>query len=296
MKLAFDCNGERWTIVCEPLRAPHTLGALAATLPLGLQLHTPKIAGNHVYWHAPFVQDPEGAIEVIQARPGAFVYWPGRQFLELIFAPLQAETASITVLGQIEGPLGRLVLLAAALREGHGRTLVEGQLSLIEGHPFPAPQRSDDLPAQLVSGRKAFWAACPSDVQAMLASRAIMHPAGPVFMAESEARVLHETLWWVRARIGAASEINLRFAAGLSCNKAATRLRDFCHLGHSSSLLFELEAAFGRAELPLAALVDEAILIAGRLAAWIDLAIPWSPINEAMRGALDAPSTAGEDL
>ena len=89
-----------------------------------------------------------------------------------------------------------------------------------------------------------------------------------------------------RPRDGRAAHLPRRIAA-VACNKAATRLRDFCHLGESAAAIFALEAAFGRDDIPLAALVDEAILCAGRLAAWLDLRIPWSAVNEATRSALD---------
>ena len=104
MDLIFSAEGQSW-----PLRlngsAVRTQRALLNALPLPLQLHTPKIAGSHIYWHAPFVEDVEGATHVLSAAPGAFVYWPVRQFLEITFAPLQAENAEITVLGHLDAPI-----------------------------------------------------------------------------------------------------------------------------------------------------------------------------------------------
>lgn len=286
MKLDLIVGDDRWRIACDTARAPRTLSALAATLPTALQLHTPKIAGQHIYWHAPFVEDAEGGVDVMEAQPGAFLYWPARQFLELIFAPLQAETAEVTLLGQIEGGLPELQALGLRLREQHGRRLFAGNLVPVEGVPAPEP-RSSQVPAELVAIRQKLWSASPADIEALLASRATMHPAGPLFLAESEARILHELLWWVRGGLVKEEPRISRRIAAVSCNKAATRLRDFCHLGESAAAIFALEAAFGRDEIPLAALIDEAILCAGRLAAWLDLRIPWSAINAATRAALD---------
>ena len=61
MKLDFFAGNESWRIACDTARAPRTLRSLASTLPAPLQLHTPKIAGQHIYWHAPFVEDAEVA-------------------------------------------------------------------------------------------------------------------------------------------------------------------------------------------------------------------------------------------
>lgn len=292
MRLNFSACGQRWTIVCDPDRARRTLGTLCAVLPLDLQLHTPKIAGSHIYWHAPFVEDAEGGVDVLQAEPGAFIYWPGRQFLELTFAPLQAETARITVLGRIESGLGRLAELGAALRTDHGCRPFDGRLALIDGTQPIEPPPTPGVPDDLRERRQALWVASPDDVTGLTRSRALMHPAGPVFTAEAEARVLHELLWWVRGRRTGQDEILLRYTAALACNKAATRLRDFCHFGPSATLLFDLEHAFGSAAIPLGPLLDEAILVAGRLAAWLDLLIPWSGINDAMRRAYDESEAA----
>ena len=101
MHLNFTAEGRTWPIRLSG-QATRTRAALLASLPLRLQLHTPKIAGSHIYWHAPFVEDVEGATHVLDAQAGAFIYWPVRQFLEITFAPLQAENAQITVLGQLD--------------------------------------------------------------------------------------------------------------------------------------------------------------------------------------------------
>lgn len=297
MKLAFECDGQRWLIVCDVARAPRTLSALAACLSLDLQLHTPKIAGSHIYWHAPFVEAVEGAVDVMQARPGAFFFWPVRQFLEIAFAPLQAETASITVLGHLAGGVEELAALGAALRNGQGRRSFRGRLTMVEpSRELPPVSPRDGVPADLVARRRQLWTACPAEIRDILSSRAIMHPAGPLFMAESELRVLHETLWSVRSRQGADDEVLLRYAAALACNRTALCLHDLCHLEETAELLRDLKAALLRSDIPLAPMIDEAIMVAGRLAAWLDLLIPWSDVNEAVRSAVDAakePEHAG---
>ncbi|MGO4740700.1 hypothetical protein AB4099_29490 [Bosea sp. 2KB_26] len=293
MKLDFFAGNESWRIACKTARAPRTLQSLAVTLPAALQLHTPKIAGQHIYWHAPFVEDAEGGVDVMEAPPGAFLYWPARQFLELTFAPLQAETATVTLLGQIEGGLPALQALGLRLREGHGVKAFDGRLVLAESAQAQAAAApGSSLPEALVARRRALWQASPPDIEGMLASRAIMHPSGPLFLAESEARILQELLWWVRRGLSSEEPRVSRSIAALACNKAGTRLRDFCHLGESAEILFALEAAFRRPEIALVELIDEAILCAGRLAAWLDLRIPWSAVNSAVRTALDGSAAA----
>ncbi|NVP57453.1 hypothetical protein [Mycoplana rhizolycopersici] len=284
MHLIFSAEGQSW-----PLRlngnAERTQRALLNALPLPLQLHTPKIAGSHIYWHAPFVEDVEGATHVLSAAPGAFLYWPVRQFLEITFAPLQAENAEITVLGHLDAPIEGIAALARTLKHEQGRRILSGTLERAD-RQSSVPEATQLLPPDILSARAKLWAACPADIGGITASRAIMHPAGPVFAAEAEARVLHELLWWVRAERGKRDEDVLRQTAALALNKTATRLRDFCHMEETPALLFRLEAAMAE-DLPFDSLIDEAILAAGRIGAWIDLLIPWNDLNEAFRKALD---------
>lgn len=284
MHLTFTAEGRSWPIRLSG-NATRTRAALLASLPLRLQLHTPKIAGSHIYWHAPFVEDVEGATHVLDAQAGAFIYWPVRQFLEITFAPLQAENAQITVLGQLDAPVDGIAELAATLKNEQGHRIIEGTLALADGEATGAaalPQLSDDL----VSRRKALWHAMPEDIARLTVSRAIMHPAGPVFAAEAEARVLHELLWWIRAGQPRYDDAVLRQTMAITLDKTATRLRDFCHMDETPALLFALRDAT-QTDVPLAALVDEAILVVGRIGAWLDLLIPWNDLNEAFRAALD---------
>lgn len=284
MHLVFSADGQSWPIQLTG-SAERTRSALLRSLPLQLQLHTPKIAGSHIYWHAPFVEDVEGATHVLDAPAGAFLYWPVRQFLEITFAPLQAETAQVTLLGKLDAPIEGITALAAKLKGEQGQRTLSGQLSL-EGQAPEQFEPQPVLPDDIVAARRALWAGCPADISQLTASRAIMHPAGPVFAAEGEARVLHEFLWWVRAARGQQDEAALRVAAALALNKTATRLRDFCHMDQTPALLFRLEEAMHE-PLDFRAVVDEAIIVAGRIGAWIDLLIPWNDLNTAFRTAVD---------
>lgn len=285
MHLTLSAEGQTWPIRLSG-KAERTQRALLSALPMALQLHTPKIAGSHIYWHAPFVEDVEGATHVLAAKAGAFIYWPVRQFLEITFAPLQAENAEITVLGQLEAPVEGIAALAATLKRDTGRRTLTGELAVVDaGTPAGAP--SSPLPAPLVEARKALWKKCPDDITRLTVSRAIMHPAGPVFVAESEARVLHELLWWLRAARAQRDEMVLRQTAAIVLDKTATRLRDFCHMEDTSAVLFRFSAAMEDSSLGFDPLIDEAILVAGRIGAWLDLLIPWNDLNEAFRRALD---------
>ncbi len=112
-----------------------------------------------------------------------------------------------------------------------------------------------------------------------------MHPVGPLLFAESEARTLHETLWWIR-RKGMENELfDCGLPMSLACAKAASRLGGFCHLINAASTLALVATAINNPTCAEAGALDETILYVGRLAGWLDLHIPWNDFNTALRKA-----------
>jgi len=283
MQLTFSSIGQSWFIQLNE-RTPRSCQALLSQLPLSTQLHTPKIAGSHIYWHAPFIEDVEGATDVLDTKAGAFIYWPVRQFLEITFAPLQAEKAQVTILGHVEGNIEGIAALAERVKYAQGHHIITATLELTKGAETLSIPPPIILPDDIVVRREAIWQKMPEEIAHLLASRAIMHPAGPVLTAESQMRNLHEFLWWLRCCRQSVDEQHLRQNAALALNKAATILHDFCHLQETPDMLFRLEQLMAE-KLPFKTILDEAILVSGRLSAWMDLLIPWNDINEAFRKA-----------
>jgi hypothetical protein len=288
MLLILDIEGQEFPLRCDPTGAPLTVAKLAASLPMNIDLHCPKIAGSHIYWGAPFVAPLESTQDVMRLPDGAFFFWPERQILEVAYAPLQAETASVTLLGRCEGDLSVLSAIGRRVSEEQG--VLPIYATLRAAAPQVAALPAPAVTARLRAARDALWAECPAEIETMLASRAIMHPVGPLVFALVEARGLHEILWWqyMAHRDGKAGD--WAAAAALSTGKAATRLRDFCHLRDSAAALFLAAEELTLRSAAVEALFEEAILIAGRLANWLDFLTPWHTMNEAVRAVLDRPT------
>jgi hypothetical protein len=284
MRLELTTDGQRWPIRAEPGRAPATLAALAAHLPLPVRFQTPKIAGTHLYWQAPFVVDREGDADVMAAPPGAFLFWPERQFLEIVFAPLQQETATVTMLGALENAADVAVVAAFGedVRRRAGHEIVAGELRCSEDGVAAVRPAVEPALRRLREVRLGLWAERPAEIAALLADRGILHPAGPLHMAEAETRTLQELLWWWREHGDLEA---MAPAVAVACDKAATRLAGLCHLEESAAPLVEAAAHLRAGEAPARAVVEEAILCLGALSAWLDLAIPWDDVNEAARRA-----------
>ncbi|WP_137389826.1 hypothetical protein [Rhodoligotrophos defluvii] len=266
-------------LVCDEAAAPRTVAALHRSMPMEAQLHTPKIAGSHIYWHAPFVCDVEGSSHVMDMPAGAFFYWPERQFLEISFAPLQAETATVTPLGRAECPVELVAALGERVRLTQGRVINTVRLTPI-GEALAGVEETAASP--LAALRSAMWARMPDEVAALPSRRGIMHPIGPMIYAEADARNLHELLWWSREALQREDAAVVRSGAALAVDKAATRLRNFCHLDESATALDAIACALRDKGAPVGPVIDDAILIVGRLSAWLDLMIRWNDLNEAI--------------
>ena len=288
MLLTLEADRDRWPIRCDPDTAPRTLAALAEILPLEVRFQTPKIAGSHIYWQAPLLCDLETGADIMGLAPGSFLYWPDRQFLEILFAPLQQETASVTLLGRLADPAHVAVVaeFGRRLRETTGNRILTGRLTLADGvtaEVSDGPADADGALADLRRARRAAWTAPPPELSGLLADRGILHPAGPLFFAEGEARGLHELLWCLR-REGDASV--LRIAAGTAIDKAAARLAGFCHLASVGAELRRASALLHDPAADARTVLDETILYCGAVSAWLDVSIPWNAVNEAVRATL----------
>ncbi len=283
--LSFACEGETLEIALSEAGASRTTAKLLAALPARVDLHCAKIAGNHILWHAPFVEATEAAADVMTMGPGAFIYWPERQFLELIFGELQAETASVTVLGRMRGDVAPLRRIGERVAGGQGHRVVwaditlggEGRRSEPVAQTQTQPRASAPLRA-LREKRLALWAGAPPEVDALMRRRGPMLPAGPLLMAESEARKLHEILWLALGESRADPGASL--AAVLALRGAASRLAGFCGLHDAGGTLLESAACLESVPADARHVIEELILYAGRLAGWLDLRIPWRAVNE----------------
>jgi hypothetical protein len=312
MTLVLSVGGARVEIGLDIARTPRTARALLAGLPQRVDLHCAKIAGDQVLWPAPFLLPLEAARDIQGSPPGAFIYYPKRQFLEIMFGPLQDETASVTVLGQVTKGLAEFKRIGRRVQNDHGWKPVfadlvakpgpwqaelekhYGTTSHLPGEIAPVPdERASRALQSARAQRRAAWATMPKEFERLRARQGVMLPLGPLAFAESELRKLHENLWILREDAG---EMCGR-AASLLARGAAHQLDGLLGLHETARTLGILAEAL-RSEAPDAgAVLDEAILTVGRLSHWLDLFFPWMKLNaiaaRAARGRFTLPAPRG---
>ena len=128
--LIFEVENRAYRIHLTDESAPETLSALKAILPMTADIHCAKIAGCHIMWPVPFVARLENAVDVMTMAPGSFFFWPERQYLEITYDELQAESAPISYLGQMQGEMAWLRDYADTNRREQGRKIFQAQLYL----------------------------------------------------------------------------------------------------------------------------------------------------------------------
>ena len=286
--LIFEVDNRAYRIHLTDEHAPNTLSALKTTLPMTADIHCAKIAGCHIMWPVPFVARLENAVDVMTMAPGSFFFWPERQYLEITYDELQAESAPISYLGQMEGEISWLRDYADTNRREQGQKLFTAQLYMeAQKGPVSAEPAAigDDSWARLRAARQAAWAKPPADIQRLLDREGLMIPYGPLSMAEGELRKLHELLWRLWNDQTRYANSQKKDIAIFAIEAAISRVAGFCHMNDVGAALEDGMVCIDQGVVELESVLAELVLYSGRMAAWLDLRICWWPMNEITKNA-----------
>ncbi len=282
-KVVFRAEGEDRTILLTSEFAPDTLAALIRSLPAKLDIHCAKVAGSHIMWPVPFVERLEKAADVLTMAPGSFFYWPERQYLEITYAELQAESAAVSYLGKLEGDVDWLRDYADRNRREQGRRVFTAEMFVAGDVPTCSPcvpDTGEGALADLRTARIAVWLGQPDDVQALLDRRGLMIPFGPLSLAEGEMRKLHELLWRLWNDEARYRDKEKATIAVFAIEAAVARVAGFCHMTDVGAVLQMGARLLEDGDADVISVLEELVLYCGRIAAWLDLYICWWQMNE----------------
>ena len=300
-RLYLETESERVEIELDFDSAPRTVAALISCLPARVDLHCAKVAGDQLLFSLPVVVPSENPRSIQETDPGVLIYYPARQFFEIMFGGLTDEEAIVTVIGKVAGDLGPIRRVGEALQRSHGWSISWANLTV---DPMPATHvRGGEPPGsaavrELRGLREQVWRARPDEIPHLMSHRSATLPLGPLVFAESEVRKLQENLWALRERVSAPGQRALpggaearAFVADVGAMLLATSAKLIAGYSglHDASATLE-RAACLMTEQPdeSLGLLDEALLISGRLAGWLDLCLPWQRLNEVTAQAADA--------
>ena len=286
--LIFSCEGQDHEIALVDRPGSATLAQLAAWLPTTTTIHCAKIAGCHIYWPSPILAALEEGTDIHRLPPGAFLYYPDRQYLEIIYDELQAETAAVTYLGRLAGDIGWLRDYADRQRREAGHKVFTAELRII-GAPRagpPAPPTGDTAWDRIRRARHAAWQSEPAEITRMLARGGHNIPFGPMATADGYFRFVQESLWQIWSDPERHGDSERRAIAINSLQLGIARIGHYCHLSDSETVLTDAIAVIEAGVVPLQELLAEVVLYCSRMSNWVDVHIPWYPANELTKRAL----------
>ena len=280
--LIFKVDGAEHEIELDGACAPRTLAGVIDALPATVDIHCAKIAGSHIMWPVPIVERLETASDVLAMPPGAFFYWPERQYLEITYDSLQAETASVSYLGRLAGDVGWLREYADRQRREQGRRIFTADVFVRgRGNALTAVEPDGPEPwRRICRARREAWRGQPADVQALLDRRGLNLPFGSLAMAEGELRKLHELLWRLWNDGERRADDEKVAIAVFALEAAVSRVGGFCHMQATADTLRDGIDCLRQGASAVQEILVELILFVGRMAAWLDLHICWWPMNE----------------
>lgn len=286
--LIFSCEGQDHEIALVDRPASETLRQLKSWMPAEISIHCAKIAGCHIYWPSPILAHLEDATDIHDLPPGSFLYYPDRQYLEIIYDELQAETAAVTYLGRLQGDVEWLREFAARQRKEAGSKVFMASLRLEDStpdSPLDVPE-GDDPWSRIQRMRRNVWKAEPEEVARLLAGKGHNIPLGPMATADGYFRFVQESLWQLWNKPDRFSDAARRAATINALELGIARIGHYCHLSESEALLQDAIACVIAAKVPLQDLLAEVIFYCSRMSNWIDLHIPWFPANELTKKSL----------
>lgn len=273
MRLIFSFIDAIIPIDLDARRAPLTAAGLLSTLPQHIDLHSARETGQHIYWQSAILEAAESTIDLTTTLPGALVFWPRQQRLELTVGPCTGEGSEVIFLGQADASVEALEAVGKRVAGEIGNRILWADLS-IEGDDGEAPK---ELPPpeldKLFAMRHAMWAGLPDEVAA-LAARGLARQGpsghGLIGSAESAARALQDSIFplWHTANDGDAAKA-AREAVTL-IESARAQLVDLGDLKETGELLDEASHLLMAHPKRTADILRELIFSIGRLAGWLD--------------------------
>jgi hypothetical protein len=287
-RLIFACEGENHEIQLFEDQSSATLRQLKAWLPAEISIHCAKIAGCHIYWPSPILAPLESARDIHSLEPGAFLYYPDRQYLEIIYDQLQAETAAVNHLGQLQGDIGWLRDFATRQRQRAGYEQFKARLYFAaNSEAQPLPVYPGDSPWDRIrTARLAVWESVPDEVEQLISNTGLNIPFGPMVTADGYFRSVQESLWQLWNQPDRFSDAQRRAAAVNVLELGIARIGHYCQMHASEAVLTDVIQCVEEATVPFQEVLAETVLYCSRMSNWIDHRIPWFDLNELTKSAL----------
>lgn len=250
--------------------AQTSLKAISCLLPLKIDLHYAKIAGQEVYGMIPLILPLENKKKVGDLDAGTVAYFPDRQMFCIYHGEVQPEDAMVSVLGRLR-PDPVIFDILEGVKTNDSVLLI-----LSDSNDFnPVKHRVFKIPGE---GWEHFWEKPTDEVTDLTLRKGQTMPSGPIVSACGDALKLTGVLWEIRRLLiekGHFDEMTFMAVTG----HFQDVIGGWYGLRKISSAIDAYTRRVCSGDSRLADL-EEMILFSGRLHMWIDSLIPWETINE----------------
>ena len=204
-KIDLELNGKRAFFELFEEEAPITSKRLLDILPVKMDIHYAKFAGQEVFGVVPMMAPIEGGKSLKEIDRGCVAFYPDRAFFCIYYGDLQDEEVSITVIGQLYAD-------DDFINEMEKCRYRQGDVMVIRD---PDSDRTEYTDHKFMIDTKLGWEKLPEDIKAVYMKRGIALPGGPVVYSDGESRKLADFIYTLYTSVVNGESYDLGFIGKL---------------------------------------------------------------------------------
>ncbi len=270
MEWKIQVDGHTSVIEVFEDKVPNTVKAISSILPLKIDLHYAKIAGQEVYGMIPLILPLENKKIVGNFESGTVAYYPDMQMFCLFHGKVQPEEAFASVIGKLHPDPALFEILESVKH----RSSVDLFLS-DSGKFSPCYQKKFPL---LGGVWDHFWEKPIDEIADLKNRKGQSMPSGPIILSWGSVISLRGFLWKIYQLYSKTGYFDEESFMAIS-EHAQEVLDGWYGLKETAKAVNVFSKAIC-SNNQVSADLEEMILFAGRLNMWIDSLIPWEEIND----------------
>lgn len=271
-KIDLELNGKRAFFELFEEEAPITSKRLLDILPVKMDIHYAKFAGQEVFGVVPMMAPIEGGKSLKEIDRGCVAFYPDRAFFCIYYGDLQDEEVSITVIGQLYAD-------DDFINEMEKCRYRQGDVMVIRD---PESDRTEYTDHKFMIDTKLGWEKLPEDIRAVYMKRGIALPGGPVVYSDGESRKLADFIYTLYTSVVNGESYDLGFIGKL-LDYYAFKIGGWCGMTDCADDITKYKELLLAPDADLEAVLIDFIYYVNKMSMWIDLLIPWEDITDLMR-------------
>lgn len=269
MQWKIKINGHCSVIDVFEKAAPNTVEAISKKLPMKIDLHYAKIAGQEVYGMIPLILPLENEKQVGDFDTGTVAYFPDMQMFCLFHGKVQPEDAPASVIGKLRQDPVLFEILESV--KDHSTDLY---LSDSDEFSTCNPYRFSLLGKEWDN----FWEKPTEEIMSLTRRTGQTMPSGPIILSWGSVISFRGFLWKLYQLYRDKEYFDVESFRAVT-EHARDVLQGWYGLRETAAAIevFAESICMGKQRITD---FEEMILFSGRLNMWIDSLIPWEEINE----------------